>query len=118
MNFAWEPDDHSICRFRLIARSIAKLMHKKVTAIAFENIENENGFSPIVHQMSQIAGVTSITLASEYLSNSHRGKGVLFGEVTGITPAELVIIGTSTAAEYAARAALGLVYLSGCLIHQ
>lgn len=88
--------------------SIAKLMHKKVTAIAFENIENENGFSPIVHQMSQIAGVTSITLASEYLSNSHKGKGVLFGEVTGITPAELVIIGTSTAAEYAARAALGL----------
>jgi alanine dehydrogenase len=58
--------------------------------------------------MSQIAGVTSITLASEYLSNSHKGKGVLFGEVTGITPAELVIIGTSTAAEYAARAALGL----------
>ena len=88
--------------------SIAKLMNKKVTTIAFENIENENGFSPIVHQMSQIAGVTSITLASEYLSNSHNGKGVLFGEVTGITPAELVIIGTSTAAEYAARAALGL----------
>jgi alanine dehydrogenase len=36
------------------------------------------------------------------------GKGVLFGEVTGVTPAELVIIGTSTAAEYAARAAIGL----------
>jgi len=58
--------------------------------------------------MSQIAGVTSITIASEYLSNAHNGKGVLFGEVTGVTPAELVIIGTSTAAEYAARAALAL----------
>ena len=88
--------------------SIKKLMQKKVTTIAFENIENEAGFLPFVHQMSQIAGVTSITLASEYLSNAHNGKGVLFGEVTGITPAELVIIGTSTAAEYAARAALGL----------
>jgi len=33
---------------------------------------------------------------------------VLFGDVTGITPAELVIIGTGTAAEFAARAALGL----------
>jgi alanine dehydrogenase len=90
------------------ADSIKKLMQKKVTSLAFENIENEEGFLPVVHQMSQIAGVTSITIASEYLSNAHNGKGVLFGEVTGVTPAELVIIGTSTAAEYAARAALGL----------
>jgi alanine dehydrogenase len=90
------------------AESIKKLMQKKVTTIAFENMENEEGFLPVVHQMSQIAGVTSITIASEYLSNAHNGKGVLFGEVTGVTPAELVIIGTSTAAEYAARAALAL----------
>ncbi|MFW5755368.1 MAG: alanine dehydrogenase [Tangfeifania sp.] len=90
------------------SESIKKLMQKKVTTIAFESLENEEGFMPVVHQMSQIAGVTSITIASEYLSNSHNGKGVLFGEVTGVTPAELVIIGTSTAAEYAARAALSL----------
>lgn len=89
-------------------QSIQKLMQKKVTTIAFEYLQNEEGFSPIVHQMSQIAGVTAITTASEYLSKSRSGKGVLFGEVTGVTPAELVIIGTSTAAEYAARAALGL----------
>ncbi len=90
------------------SESIQKLMQKRVTTIAYENIENEHGFAPFVHQMSQIAGATSITLASEYLSNTRNGKGVLFGEVTGITPAELVIIGTSTAAEYAARGALSL----------
>lgn len=94
---------HAHCR-----ESIQALMQKKVTAIAFEYLENEDGFMPFVHQMSQIAGVTSITIASEYLSKSRNGKGVLFGEVTGVTPAELVIIGTSTAAEYAARAAIGL----------
>jgi len=94
---------HAHCR-----ETIQKMMQKKVTAIAFEYLENEDGFMPFVHQMSQIAGVTSITVASEYLSKSRNGKGVLFGEVTGVTPAELVIIGTSTAAEYAARAALGL----------
>ena len=88
--------------------SINKMMQKKITAIAYEYLENEDGFMPFVHQMSQIAGVTSITIASEYLSKSRNGKGVLFGEVTGVTPAELVIIGTSTAAEYAARAAVGL----------
>ncbi|HSM48436.1 MAG TPA: alanine dehydrogenase [Draconibacterium sp.] len=94
---------HAHCR-----ESIQKLMQKKVTAIAYEYLENEDGYMPFVHQMSQIAGVTSITIASEYLSKSRNGKGVLFGEVTGVTPAELVIIGTSTAAEYAARAAIGL----------
>jgi alanine dehydrogenase len=94
---------HAHCK-----ESITKLIQKKVTCIAFETIENDYGFLPFVHQMSQIAGVTSITIASEYLSNAHQGKGVLFGEVTGITPAELVIIGTSTAAEYAARVALDL----------
>jgi len=94
---------HAHCR-----ESIQKMMQKKVTAIAYEYLENEDGYMPFVHQMSQIAGVTSITIASEYLSKSRNGKGVLFGEVTGVTPAELVIIGTSTAAEYAARAAIGL----------
>ncbi len=94
---------HAYCK-----ESIHKMLQKKITAIAFEYLENEDGFMPFTHQMSQIAGVTSITIASEYLSNSRNGKGVLFGEVTGVTPAELVIIGTSTAAEYAARAALGL----------
>ena len=94
---------HAYCR-----EAIQRLLQKKITAIAFEYLENEEGFIPFVHQMSQIAGVTSITVASEYLSKSRQGKGVLFGEVTGVTPAELVIIGTSTAAEYAARAATGL----------
>lgn len=88
--------------------TIHKMMKKKVTTIAFEYLENEDRFLPFVHQMSQISGVISITIASEYLSKSRNGKGVLFGEVTGVTPAELVIIGTGTVAEYAARAALGL----------
>jgi alanine dehydrogenase len=88
--------------------SIEKLLKKKITTIAYEYIENEDGYLPFVHQMSQISGIASITIASQFLSSAQNGKGVLFGDVTGITPAELVIIGTSTAAEFAARAALGL----------
>ena len=88
--------------------SIEKMMHKNLTCIAYEYLENEHGFMPFVHQMSQISGITAVTVASEYLSNSRGGKGVLFGDVTGITPAELVIIGSGTAAEFAARAALSL----------
>ncbi len=88
--------------------SIAKLMQKKVINIAYEYIEDEDGSKPVVQLMSQISGSTSIILANEYMSKSRDGKGVLLGSVTGISPAELVILGSGTAAEYAARAALGL----------
>jgi len=88
--------------------SIGKLLQKKVTNIAYEYLEDEEGGKPIVQLMSQISGSTSIILFNEYLNKSRDGKGVLLGSVTGISPAELVILGSGTAAEYAARAALGL----------
>jgi len=58
--------------------------------------------------MSEISGITSLLVASEYLSNMHGGKGVMLGGITGVTPTEVVIIGANTAGEYAARAAIGL----------
>jgi alanine dehydrogenase len=58
--------------------------------------------------MSEIAGTTSIFVASEYLSKARDGKGVMLGGVTGITPTEIIILGAGTAAEYAVRAAMGL----------
>jgi alanine dehydrogenase len=88
--------------------SIAKLMQKKLTNIAYEYLEDEDGSKPVVQLMSQISGSTSIVLINEYMSKSRNGKGVLLGSVTGISPAELVILGSGTAAEFAARAALGL----------
>ncbi len=88
--------------------SIRKLMNKKVTTLAYEYMENENNSLPVVDLMSQISGSTAVTIASEYLSNSRNGKGVLLGGVTGISPTEMVILGATTAAEFAAHAALGL----------
>jgi len=88
--------------------SIEKQMKKKLTNIAYEYMEEEDGSKPIVQLMSQISGSTSIILFNEYLSKSRGGKGVLLGSVTGISPAELVVLGSGTAAEFAIRAALGL----------
>lgn len=88
--------------------SIAKLLQKKVTNIAYEYLEEEDGSKPVVQLMSQISGSTSVVLINEYMSKSRDGKGVLLGSVTGISPAELVILGSGTAAEFAARAALGM----------
>ncbi len=84
------------------------LIRKKISGIAFENIKDQYDRFPVVRSMSEIAGITSVLLASEYLCNVHKGKGVLLGGITGITPTEVVILGAGTAAEFAARAALGL----------
>jgi alanine dehydrogenase len=93
---------------QLSEETLGKLIKKKVTAIALEKIRDNNGVMPVMESMSEISGVTSVLIASDYLSNHHGGKGVLLGGITGVTPTEVVIIGANTAGEYAARAALGL----------
>ena len=93
---------------KLNEETLSKLIRKKVTALAFEKIRDENGVMPVVESMSEICGITSVMIASEYLSNMHGGKGVMLGGITGVTPTEVVIIGANTAGEYAARAAIGL----------
>ncbi len=93
---------------KLTEETLAKLIRKKVTAIAFEKIRDADGTMPVVESMSEISGVTSILVASDYLSNHHGGKGVMIGGITGVTPTEVIILGANTAGEYAAKAALGL----------
>lgn len=84
------------------------LMQKKLTAIAFEMIQDRYARFPIVRSMSEIAGRSSILIASEYLSNVHKGKGEMLGGITGVSPSEVVILGAGTAGTYAASTALGL----------
>ncbi len=93
---------------KLDEETLARLIRKKVTAIAFEKIRDNNGVLPVIESMSEISGITSILLASDYLSNHHGGKGVMLGGITGVTPTEVIILGANTAGEYAAKAAIGL----------
>ncbi len=85
-----------------------KLMDKKITALAYENIKDEDGIVPIVRSMSEIAGTTSILIASEYLSNMREGKGYLLGGISGVPPTEVLIIGAGTVGIFAAKTALAL----------
>ncbi|NVJ87356.1 MAG: alanine dehydrogenase [Algoriphagus sp.] len=87
---------------------IEALNAKKITAIAFEYLEDKVGGMPVVRAMSEIAGSTVMLIAAEYLSSVNDGKGLIMGGVTGVPPTQVVIIGAGTVAEYAARTALGL----------
>ncbi len=87
---------------------LQKLTAKKVTAIAWDYIQDEEGVFSIVRTMGEIAGTTSILVAGELLSSFSQGKGLMLGGIAGVQPAEVVVIGAGTVGEFATRAALGL----------
>ncbi|KDN53909.1 alanine dehydrogenase [Flavobacterium seoulense] len=84
------------------------LTKKKITALAFEYIKDVDETYPIVKSLSEIAGTASILIAAELMIANANGKGLLFGNITGVPPTEVVILGAGTAGEFAAKAAIGL----------
>ena len=84
------------------------LAAKRITAIGFEFIRDEDGIYPAVRQLSEIAGTASVLIASELLSNVNDGNGLMFGNISGVPPLEVVIVGAGTVGEFAARSAMGL----------
>lgn len=88
------------------------LTKRRITALAFEYIKDDEGSFPAVKSLSEIAGTASVLIAAELMTNNNvahaSGKGLLFGNITGVPPTEVVIIGAGTVAEFAAKTALGL----------
>ncbi len=84
------------------------LSRKKITALAFEYLKDTDGSYPAVKSLSEIAGTASILIAAELMITNEFGKGLLFGNITGVAPTEVVIIGAGTAGEFAAKTAIGL----------
>ncbi|MEM0994785.1 MAG: alanine dehydrogenase [Bacteroidota bacterium] len=89
-------------------RYIKKLQAKRVIAIAMEYLKDKGDSFPIVRTMSELAGLSAILTASELLSTTNGGTGLLLGGISGVPPARVVILGAGIVAEYATRTALGL----------
>jgi alanine dehydrogenase len=87
---------------------LAKMMEKRITAISFENLQDDSGSYPIVRSMSEIAGSAVMLIAGQYLSSANHGKGVLLGGISGIAPTKVIILGAGIVGEYATRAALAM----------
>ncbi|WBL24375.1 alanine dehydrogenase [Zunongwangia sp. HGR-M22] len=85
-----------------------KLASKRITALGFEFIKDDDGSYPIVRALSEITGTASVLIASEIMSNNGDGNGLLFGNISGVPPVEVVILGAGTVGQFAARSAIGL----------
>ena len=88
--------------------TLKNMMDKKITAIAWDYVQDNEGSYPIIRSMGEIAGNTSILIAAECLSNVNGGKGLMLGGIAGVSPTEVVVLGAGTVGEFATRSALGL----------
>ena len=83
------------------------LLQKKVTAIAYETVQNPDGSLPLLAPMSEVAGRLSVQIGAHLLESHCGGRGVLLGGVPGVEKANVVIIGGGNVGLNAARAAAG-----------
>ncbi len=85
------------------------LLKHKVVGIAYETVTGRDGHGlPLLSPMSEIAGRMSIQIGAQFLESRYGGRGVLLGGVSGVCPAQVVIIGGGIVGTNAAKMAAGL----------
>lgn len=84
------------------------LVKTGATCIAYETVQTDNGYLPLLTPMSEIAGRLATQIGANYLERPMGGRGVLLGGVPGVEPGEVVIIGGGVVGTNAAKIALGL----------
>lgn len=85
-----------------------RLLDAKVSAIAYETIEKEDGSLPLLRPMSEVAGRLSVQIGAHYLQRDQGGSGVLLAGVPGVKPGRVSIIGAGIVGMNALKMAVGL----------
>lgn len=83
------------------------LLRNNITAIAYEQIEEADGTTPVKKPLAQIGGRMTAQIAAHYMQNYKGGKGILLSGIPGVPPAEVAIIGAGVAGTAATQAFLG-----------
>lgn len=84
------------------------LLERKVTAMAYETIQIEDGSLPLLTPMSEIAGRLSIQVGAWCLQAENAGRGILLGGASGVRPGKVVILGAGIAGTAACQVATGM----------
>jgi len=85
-----------------------ELLERRVTGVAYETVESDDGHLPLLEPMSEIAGKLATQIGAHCLESAWGGRGVLLGGVPGVAPADVVIIGCGTVGLNAAKIAMGM----------
>ena len=85
-----------------------KLVAKRVAAIAYETIALDDGSLPLLAPMSEVAGRLAVQVGAWCLQAPNGGEGILLGGVSGVRPANVVVLGAGIAGANACQMAVGL----------
>lgn len=109
---AWLHEGQILCGFLHLAaarrETVRTLMENKITAVAYETIQEDSGTLPVLKPMSEVSGRMAPQLAATCLQSDRGGRGVLLSGVPGIPAARVAILGAGVLGTNAARAFLGL----------
>ncbi|OOZ39106.1 alanine dehydrogenase [Solemya pervernicosa gill symbiont] len=103
--------DHQLfCYLHLAAapQLTERLLKIGLTAVAFETVEEQNGYLPLLAPMSDIAGKLSIQIGANLLQQPQGGKGLLMGGLPAAERGRVVVIGGGTAGGNAAAMAAAM----------
>ncbi|MDT7883269.1 MAG: alanine dehydrogenase [Thermoflexus sp.] len=110
--FEWLREGQALMGFLHLAAArrdkIEILLRRRITAIAYETVQADDGSLPILAPISAIAGRMAAHVAATLLQNDRGGKGILLGGAPGVPPAEVVILGAGVVGSNAARAFAGM----------
>jgi alanine dehydrogenase len=85
-----------------------ELLQRRVTGIAYETIQLDDGSLPLLTPMSEIAGRLSIQVGAWCLQAENGGRGILLGGASGVRPGKVVILGAGMAGTAACQIAAGM----------
>lgn len=77
------------------------LIKKKITAVAYDNLQSKNGNLIIMDALCKIVGNACPLIAGEYFSLAN--DGYIVGSFGGIPPTEIVFLGATKIAQIAAK---------------
>ncbi|NIM92411.1 MAG: alanine dehydrogenase [Anaerolineales bacterium] len=80
------------------------MVTKELTVIAYEQIQEEDGYRPVLAPLSQIGGRMAVQVAARLMQNDQGGRGILLGGIAGVPSPEIVILGAGTVGSTAATA--------------
>jgi alanine dehydrogenase len=78
------------------------------TCIAYETVQTDDGRTPLLAPMSEVAGRIAPQVGAYFLEKSLGGRGILLGGVPGVQPAKVVVIGGGNVGYNAAKIAIGM----------
>ncbi len=90
----------------------AELVSRRVCAIGYETVQEDDGALPLLAPMSQVAGRVALQLGVRFLQKENGtafpGMGRLVGGISDVSPCTVLILGGGNVGRHAAAVAAGL----------